>query len=121
MWRRSYMYLYNLETKTCTFLLNHTMARTFSFGLVSSFSQMSKPATCAPTSTIVHSTLVGRRSFSDLGVDRVHSSSQNIRLIAYTPAGQNFIDNYLYGYTEIPSQCADEVMTDAGFAGLSVA
>ena len=115
------MYLYDLETKTCTFSLNHIMANTVSSGVIGSTGSQSKPATCAPTSTIVHSTVVGRRSFSDLGVDRVHSSSQNMRLIAYTSAGQNFIDDYLYGYTEIPSQCADEVMTDAGFAGLSVA
>ncbi len=60
-------------------------------------------------------------STSDLRVVRSRTSSCDMRLIAYTPAGQDFIDDYLYGHTDIPSQCADEVMTDAGFAGLSVA
>ena len=60
-------------------------------------------------------------STPDLRADRDHSSSRDMRLIAYTPAGQDFIDDYLYGHTDIPSQFADEVMTDAGFAGLSVA
>ena len=99
------------------------MANTVSFGVIGFTGTQSKPATCAPTSTIVHSTVVGRRSFnlvSDLRVDQDHSSPQNMRLIAYTPAGQDFIDDYLYGHTDIPAQCADEVMTDAGFAGLSV-
>jgi hypothetical protein len=60
-------------------------------------------------------------STSDLRVERDHSSSPDMRLIAYTAAGQDFIDDYLFGHSEIPSQCADAVITDAGFAGLSVA
>ena len=63
MWRRSYTYLYDLETKTCTY--SNIMTQTVSFGLVLPSSQQSKSAT-TPLPTIVHSTVVGRRSFGAL-------------------------------------------------------
>jgi len=42
------------------------MANTVSFGVIGFTGTQSKPETCAPTSTIVHSTVVGRRSFGQL-------------------------------------------------------
>ena len=42
------------------------MANTVSFGVIGSTGTQSKPETCAPLPTIVHSTVVGRRSFGEL-------------------------------------------------------
>lgn len=43
------------------------MATTVSFGVIGSTGKLqSAPAKCAPTSTLVHSTVVGRRSFGAL-------------------------------------------------------
>ena len=47
-------------------ILNHIMANTVSFGVIGHTGTQSKPDICAPTSTIVHSTVVGRRSFGAL-------------------------------------------------------
>jgi len=42
------------------------MANTVTFGVIGSTDLQSKPVTSAPNSTIVHSTVVGRRSFGSL-------------------------------------------------------
>ena len=42
------------------------MANTVSFGVIGSTDSQFKPATSAPNPTIVHSTVVGRRSFGQL-------------------------------------------------------
>lgn len=61
----------------------------------------------------------GKRT--DLRVVRGNTPTLAMRLIAYTPAGQEFIDHYLYGYNSIPAQCADAVITEAGWQQLSIA
>ena len=42
------------------------MANTVSFGVIGFTGSQSKPVTSAPNPTIVHSTVVGRRSFGQL-------------------------------------------------------
>ena len=42
------------------------MANTVSFGVIGFTGTQSKPALVRPTSTLVHSTVVGRRSFGQL-------------------------------------------------------
>ena len=42
------------------------MANTVSFGVIGSTGSQFKPVTSAPNPTIVHSTVVGRRSFGQL-------------------------------------------------------
>jgi len=57
---------------------------------------------------------------TDLRVVRGHSSPRDLQLIAYTPAGSDFIEDYLHGHDVIPSQCADEVIAEAGWQQLSI-
>ena len=65
------------------------------------------------------SSSAGKRT--DLRVVQGNSHTRAMRLIAYTPAGQEFIDDYLYGHNSIPAQCADAVITEAGWQQLSIA